>query len=58
MHGNLLAELVNIYTKSHVSAVAQRIGAGLSPRKPDFNLRSVLEGFLVEKVAVGEVFSQ
>jgi hypothetical protein len=58
MYGNFLAELVDIDTKRHVRVVAQRIGTSLLPRKPGFNLRSVLAGFLVQKVAVGELSSQ
>jgi len=52
MHGNLLVEFFSVYKTLHGRAVAQQIDSGLSPRKPGFNLRSVLAGILVEKEAL------
>ena len=34
----------------------RRLVAGLSPRRPELNPRSVCLGFMVEKVALGQVF--
>jgi hypothetical protein len=36
----------------------RRLVAGLSPRRPGFDLGSVDVGFVVDKVALGQVFSR
>ena len=35
----------------------RRFVAGLSPQTPGFNFRSVYLGFLVDRVALGQIFS-
>jgi hypothetical protein len=43
---------------SYGRAIAQRLVAGFPTRRPGFELRSAQGGFVVDKVTLGQVFSE
>jgi len=54
----IFPDLLTYVFKTSVGAVpfVRRLVAGLSPRRPELNPRSVYLGFMVERVALGQVF--
>jgi hypothetical protein len=49
---------VRILSKNEGRALAQLLVAGFQPRQPRFEPRSVHVEFVVEKVALGQLFSE